>query len=131
MLIVHINVNQLTQARIVELLLLIETFKIDVICLNETALKPNKQFSVPGFKVFRFDRPGKTRKGGVMVQVKNDIEAEDLGSASIDSSEIQLVSIKINKQKSIKIAAVYSPPGVVLSREAIDFIKQYRAKNTN
>lgn len=123
MLIVHINVNYLTQERIVELLLLIETFKIDVVCLNETALKPNKQFSAPGFKIFRFDRPGTTRKGGVLVMVKEDIEAEDLGSAAIDGSEIQLVSIKINKQKSVKIASVYSPPGIVLSQEALNFIK--------
>lgn len=122
MLIMQINVNELTHARTVELVLLIETFKLDLICVNETFLKPNKNFTIPGYKIYRFDRPGPKGGGGVMVLVKDSIESEDLGSASIDYAEIQLVKVKLNDNKLLKIASVYCPPGIVLSDNAIKYI---------
>ena len=122
MLILQINAAGLSQERILELKLLIETFNIDVACVNETHLKPHSPFSFPGFKIYRFDRPGTTRKGGVLVLVKENIESEDLGSASIDQAEIQMVKIKINNNKSLKLATAYCLPKTILSENAINFI---------
>ena len=52
MLVLHINANQLTAARIAELWQLAVTFGIDIICVNETFLKVGQSLEFPGFKAF-------------------------------------------------------------------------------
>lgn len=123
MLIVQVNVRSLTPERITELTYLLGTFSVDIVCINETWLKPGKSVRFPGYKILRFDRPGSQKGGGVAILFKEDLEVDDLGGAVIDKCEIQLAKVKINGVKHIKLASVYCPPGTPLSDNAFNFIK--------
>jgi exonuclease III len=44
---------------------LLTRLELDILCLNETRLGPNKNFAIPGYEVVRKDR--NTRGGGVAI----------------------------------------------------------------
>ena len=51
--------------------------QVDVLSINETALKPTKSdslYSVPGYVIHDRDRKGKKKKEGVMVYVNQDLK---------------------------------------------------------
>ena len=128
MLVLHINANQLTAARIAELGQLAVTFGIDIICVNETFLKVGQSLEFPGFKAFRFDRPliraNKKKGGGVTILIKNGIEANDLGGTFIDGVEIQRIQAKISSRREITIVSLYCPPGKIITDSVASYIRQ-------
>lgn len=126
MKIAHINVNHLTKERLIELAILIFTFNLDIICLNETFLKPKKRFLFKGYKIFRFDRPGTTDGGGVAILVREGISVADLGGRDIDGVDIQKVEVQLTGNKKLRVAAVYCPPDKLITDDVIDYLRADR-----
>ena len=78
----------------------------DVICLQETFLKPTKNFRLSGYSVVRKDRIG-MGKGGLVTLVKDSINYTEISSR--DGIECILVKIK-SGNSYITIANLYIPP---------------------
>jgi len=55
----------------------------DVICLQETFLKPGKNFTLPGFTVIRKDRET-SRKGGLITLIKDSLNFTEINNARCD-----------------------------------------------
>lgn len=49
------------------------TVKYDVICLQETLLKPNRRFNLPGFNIVRKDRATSSGGGGVLTLIRDGL----------------------------------------------------------
>ena len=63
--------------------------KYDIICLQETHLKPDKNFSVAGYNVVRGDRV-EGSKGGVITLVRENLNYTELSNpANIECIRIQ------------------------------------------
>ena len=85
----------------------------DVICLQETFLKPTHAFSFNGYSIERKDRID-SDKGGLAIMIKHGISYEIL----LGSDKIECQIIKINsKQQEITICNVYNPPNNVIDKE--------------
>jgi ribonuclease HI len=85
----------------------------DVICLQETFLKPTHAFSFNGYSIERKDRLD-SDKGGLAVLVKHGISYAILPC----TDKIECQSIKIStKQQEITICNVYNPPNTVIEKE--------------
>ena len=73
--------------------------QIDILSINETALKPkipDSLYAVPGFTLHRKDRSGSKKKGGVMVYVNQDLKHKrrtDFGWKCGHSNQIALYSL--------------------------------------
>ena len=77
----------------------------DVICIQETFLKPGKSFKLKGYTPKRKDRTHSS-KGGVITLIKNTITYTDL----ICPDDIELVGIEcITKKGKLKIYNIYNP----------------------
>ena len=87
--------------------------KYDVICLQETFLKPEKNFAVSGYSIIRQDRK-ENNKGGVLTMVKENLKYVLCGSSESNSqidSCIEYIQVDIKLSRSrIKIVNVYIPP---------------------
>ena len=90
---------------------------VDVACIQETHLKEKHRFRVEGYQAFRHDRK-RTKKGGVLILVKNSIPAQDFIVETNEQAEIQGVKIKIG-DRQLKIFNIYSPQNTDLSLDLI------------
>ena len=80
--------------------------KCDVICLQETFLKPEKSFSLPGYNVVRRDRI-EGDKGGLLTLIKDTINYTEI--CSPNSIECQILNIKL-LSSYLRIVNIYLPP---------------------
>ena len=86
------------------------SFCYDIIAISETWLSDsifNNEILPSNFTIYRCDR--RSRGGGVMLAVKDDIPSQLLSSTSIPSLETLTVQIGINQPLIICLA--YIPPG--------------------
>ena len=90
---------------------------VDVACIQKTHLKEKHRFKVRGYQAFRHDRK-RTKKGGVLILVKNSIPAQDFIVETNEQAEIQGVRIMIGGRQ-LKIFNVYSPQDKDLSLDLI------------
>lgn len=98
---------------------IIKNVKLDVVCISETWLNPditNRMVHLPGFNLFRNDRYSDgvhRRGGGVVICVKNDINAKIVGcSGSSREIEFLFVDLRINSCNYL-LCCVYKPPDVL------------------
>ena len=82
--------------------------KIDILCLEETFLKKGNHITLPGYRIIRKDRQ-ETKKGGLMIAVRESINYTLLDDITTDSYEQQAVKIK-TKNGNITTINGYSPP---------------------
>lgn len=68
--------------------------KIDVALITETYLRPEDNFSIPGFHFLRLDRRGTTRGGGVAIMVRNDISFTQL--PNLNTTVIEAMGIEVH-----------------------------------
>lgn len=103
--------------------------KIDILCVNETLLKENMKFKVPGYNVFRKDKKTK-RGGGVLILTKNNITSCKLEIES-DSNKEDLLNehISIKLENGIIITSFYKPPNNKLNYELLNTILQEKGDN--
>lgn len=90
--IAHWNANGV-KYKIHELTYFITSHQIQLMSINETKLKVEDKFYIPGYKIVRKDRPGDNRAGGVMLIIKEEIK---FTRTNINIKTIEAVGIKIN-----------------------------------
>lgn len=95
-----------------ELRQLTSTLKPDLICLQETFLKPNKQINFPGFTSIRKDRI--ELKGGLLILVRENIKFHE--TITNKDIEYQSIQILLENNESITIKNVYCPPSDDISK---------------
>jgi Endonuclease-reverse transcriptase len=88
--------------------------KPDVICIEETFLKPQHSINIYGYNIVRVDRDGE--HGGVATLVRQGLNYKTI--ASPPSVECVIVDIFI-KSESIRIVNIYIPPMAEIAKEAI------------
>lgn len=103
---------------------------IDVLCLSETFLNPDKSLPLLNeFTIYRTDRDKEHKKkggGGVVILAKPFLKTSNFIIKSIQNSppyncEICAAKIKLNNFKTIIVVTVYRPPGTVKSVLTNDF----------
>lgn len=105
--IMHWNAQSITNiSKQIELQLFLHSNTIDILLLNETFLKPDLNFKIPGYRIYRHDR--ESNGGGVAIVIKNSIRNTLLKSVQTSNIENIAIEIEINK-KRISIISVYSP----------------------
>jgi len=78
----------------------------DVLCLQETFLKPTKNFSLPGYSVVRKDREGML-KGGLLTLIKDTLNYTEIKP----QGDIECILVKIKTDNSyITVANLYISP---------------------
>ena len=86
--------------------------KYDIICLQETHLKPDKKFSVAGYNVVRRDRVDGS-KGGVITLVKEYLNYTQLSNPV----NIECIRIQIKLVSSyLTVANIYLPPDKAIDK---------------
>jgi len=90
----------------------------DVICLQETFLKPTKNFSLTGYSVVRKDRLG-IAKGGLVTLIKDSLNYTDITPP--DGIECITVRIKTNNSY-ITVVNLYIPPDHTVNSDLLSSI---------
>ena len=90
--------------------------KYDIICLQETFLKPTKQFTIPGYRNIRRDRQ-EGAKGGLMTLVKENLVFSD----QIFPNDIEAIVVKLKlKDTHLNIVNLYLSPNSDVDVDAIN-----------
>jgi len=110
MKIMHINVRSIRKNG-TELMAVLDKLKIDIVSINETFLRRRLSYDVPGFQMFRRDRPSRGG-GGVMILVRNCIQAvqQELNGYG---NEVVACRVYLGSDQLL-FASVYKPPDVAL-----------------
>ncbi|CAM2701211.1 unnamed protein product [Rotaria socialis] len=82
--------------------------KFDILSINETNLKPDNLFSLPGYKIFRNDRPDR-QGGGVLLALRNNLICHEKLNKTIENNEGIAVQIE-TPLGHLLIASIYIPP---------------------
>lgn len=82
----------------------------DIICLQETCLKPNYSFTMPGFVIKRLDRDGK--RGGLAFFIKQNIAYNEIVLPSFNTIECQCIQLS-SHGKSFNLFNVYNPCNII------------------
>lgn len=80
----------------------------DVICVQETWLRPQIDFRIPGFSVVRHDRDDKHSGGGCATFIKDGLAYREITSPK----EIECVVVELcssRKERNLKIINFYNP----------------------
>ena len=95
---------------------------IDIACIQETHLNSTHRFQVRGYECFRSDRIER-HKGGVLILVRNSINAEELRVETNQQAEINGADIT-HGEECIRIYNAYCPPDRDLSLEQMTIPNQ-------
>ena len=97
----------------------------DVICLQETRLKPNTKFVLHGYSVVRKDRPDRPA-GGVATFIRNGINYTEI-ETGCENIEYVTIEIQTSKRK-LTISNIYIPPTAHATEN--DFKRFFERGNT-
>ena len=87
----------------------------DIICIQESFLKQESKFSIPGYVAIRRDRLN-AEKGGLVTLVKHNIKYTKLD----DINDIEALSIKIKTSTSnVIISNVYIAPSFAIDKDKL------------
>lgn len=106
----------------VELAYYMTSRNIDIALINETHLLNNHSFKIPGFEIYRKDRPlnvGQRPAGGVAIVIRQNIRHTEMALPDLNSIEALAIEVVIGGRKTA-VAALYSRPQVNLQREDLD-----------
>lgn len=110
------NIYRLSDTKFeqIKLLLTSSTQQIDVLFLLETFLKPKTLdciYEIPGYTLFRKDRPGTKQGGGIIAFVSQKVKVKRNEELGEDNIEIMWLNINpFNSKRSILCGALYRPP---------------------
>lgn len=88
----------------------LESHKIDVACITETHLPPQKAFRIPNYSCYRYDRPSQKASGGVAILVNRAISHGPLSVPQNQAIEAKGIQINLSQQSTLYIFAAYRPP---------------------
>jgi hypothetical protein len=96
---------------------------VDIALLNETKLKPDSLFEIPGFIIHRLDcRQG--NHGGSLIAVRDTIKHELLESDRFEDTltfaELVQISVSLDPQTNLKISTIYNNPTSALPRSFLE-----------
>ena len=87
----------------------VEERKPDVICVQESFLKPSKRYAISGYTSLRRDRP--TQGGGLVTFVIQGLGYTELSLDNINTGRLEKQGITVLTDKSpIHIINIYNPP---------------------
>lgn len=125
MKIISWNVRSLVK-NFVELSLILNDSNIDIININESWLgsdNSNSQFRLSGFKIYRNDREGRKKGGGLCTYVKANLKCDAQVYSNLNLSnqhlEALVLDIKLPQTRPIIMINLYRPPSGKIS-EGID-----------
>lgn len=87
------------KAKADELFNFIKSHNIDVALISETWLKPENSFSSKDFKIYRFDRPGIRKGGGVAIAIRNNINHSLIPHLNLEVIETIGISIPTSTRR--------------------------------
>ena len=116
----HINARSLTP-RLNEVCHLLHSESLEILCISETWLTEDildAVLLVPGYKLYRCDRPGGRRGGGVAVLVSNDLRVSRLHETSGGDTGVEALWLSVGGagRATVVVGAVYRPPGALSAR---------------
>lgn len=113
-----------------ELYLLLDTCNIDIISFSESWLgkdNHNNQFRLPNYKMYRNDRTGKKKGGGLCTYVKGSLSCNALRYHKLNLSNLHLetlvLDIKLQQTRPIILINVYRPPSGKVT-EGMDMLQK-------
>ena len=108
------NVNNLTDVKFEHIKLFLTSHNTDVMFLIETFLKPNVSgsvYEIPGYSMYRKDRAGNKKGGGILAYVNSQLKANRLCDLEDENVEIMWLSIcPYSSNRALLAGAVYRPP---------------------
>lgn len=112
-----------------DLSFLIEQQQPDIVCLQETWLKPGKAivFDVPKFSIFRADRTNGLIRGGSAILVRDGIAVSAVLNTQSATNEIAAVRVRCKDGMEFTITSAYSPPDAILDQGALSGLLSKRA----
>ena len=130
----HINARSLAP-RLNEVCHLVHSESLDVLCISETWLSESvldAVLLVPGYKMYRCDRPGGRRGGGVAILVSNDLRVSRLHDTSDGDSGVEALWLSVGGagRTTVVVGAVYRPPGVLSARQRAAVRRQFESALT-
>ncbi|KAK2566379.1 hypothetical protein P5673_009883 [Acropora cervicornis] len=110
------NINRLTDSKFEQIkhFLTSSHSEIDVLFLIETFLKPkvpDSVFEIPGYVMYRKERPGVKQSGGILVYVNFKLKENCL--IDLEEKEIETLWLDIfpfNSKRALLVGALYRPP---------------------
>ena len=116
----HINARSLAP-RLNEICHLIHSERLDILCVSETWLSEDvldAVLIVPGYKLFRCDRSGGRRGGGVAILVSSALRVSRLHDTSDGETGVEALWLSVGGagRATVVVGAVYRPPGVLSAR---------------
>lgn len=111
----HINIRSIT-GKSEQIKHLIVNSNLDYLCLSETWLhknSPSAALSVPGYNIFRRDRP-EGRGGGLMFYFRDNINCRQIQWKHDDVLECIGLNITLSPQMSFSLIGLYRPPSSTL-----------------
>jgi exonuclease III len=96
--------------------MILETYEIDVLCLQETWLKPSQvKIDIPGYQIFE-ERRNKGNRGGIAILARKGIKISQYRG----NEYAQKMCMEVQGGDHIYIGNVYMPPAPNLTRRGID-----------
>ena len=107
----HMNIRSVT-GKSEQIQHLIADSNLDYLCLSETWLhknSPSAALSVPGYNIYRRDRP-EGKGGGIMFYVKDNISCSQIQWRCVNELECIGLNIILSPQMSFTLVGLYRPP---------------------
>ena len=122
--IAHLNIRSIIQkSKQIILNDFLITNNIHIISLNETHLKEKNSFDLIGYKIYRKDREGDKKGGGVALIVANTVNHDEYDVNTDKNTEIIAIKIKIKNTETI-IISYYIPPNADTDMNETDKLLQ-------
>lgn len=84
---------------------LLNKYQPDIVCLQETNLKPNQTINLKRYKAFVTNRNSQTASGGTAVLIKNSLISEKIHI----NSNIEITAVKVRLPPDLFICSIYLP----------------------
>ena len=116
----HVNARSLAP-RLNEVCHLLDSERLEILCITETWLSEDildAVLLVPGYRLFRCDRPDGRRGGGVAVLVSEELRASRLHDTGDDGDGVEALWLSVGGagRTTVTVGAVYRPPGALTVR---------------
>lgn len=83
--------------------------EIQIACVTETHFHPSDKFKIPGFNIYRNDRPSYKAAGGVAIIIRKELNHSQIECPTSDCLETIAINLKTDDSQIIIITA-YKPP---------------------
>ena len=122
----HLNCHSIRN-KLCDIINLINSEELDILCLNETFLKPSDTHlnSITGYNIIRNDRSHK-KGGGVAIIIKKHIKYKIIHKISTTSTEYITIQLT-NSPNNLNLSSVYTHPQ---SQSNLEFINQLAIGNS-